>query len=156
MEFIKKNKKYIIWIAVTLLLGGLGALLSGGFDYYKMLDKPPLSPPSFLFPIVWTLLYIVLGFSAGIIADSSDLDSGKALKVYICHLVINLLWPVIFFKFEAPKAALFWILLLLTAAIFNSVVFKRISQKAGLLFVPYIAWTVFALYLNFGVAVLNP
>lgn len=153
--FLKKYKTQIGWVVITLLAGGIGALLSGGFGIYKALQKPPLSPPSFIFPIVWTLLYILIGIAAGNIAVSRDLDKGSALKLYIVQLLINILWPVIFFRFEALKFACFWLVLLIVAVLLTYRSFRNIDKKAALALLPYIAWTLFAFYLNFGIVALN-
>lgn len=155
MTFIKKYKNYIIWIAVTLAAGGLGALLSGGFKFYTSMNKPPLAPPPWLFPIAWAILYILIGFAAGIIAESHDLDKNSALKLYSLQLIINAIWPIIFFRLKSPGFALFWLLILIVCVIATLRVFKSVSNKAFLLCIPYIAWLFFAFYLNFGIVVLN-
>ncbi len=155
VDFIKNNRIKLVWIALTLAAGGVGALLSGNFDAYKFYEKPPLAPPGILFPIVWTLLYIIMGLAAGVIAESYDLDKGKALKLYIFQLVINILWPLIFFRFNAPKLALFWLVLLIVAVVLTIRSFYPINRRAGLILLPYLAWCLFAAYLNFGIVVLN-
>lgn len=155
MTFIKKYKNYIIWIAVTLAAGGLGALLSGGFKFYTSMNKPPLAPPPRLFPIAWAILYILIGFAAGIIAESRDLNRKISLKVYVFQLIINAFWPIIFFKLKLPGFALVWLLILIAAVIVTFKLFTDISKKAGSLFIPYLLWLAFAFYLNFGIVVLN-
>ena len=155
VDFIKNNRIKLVWIALTLAAGGIGALLSGNFDVYKLYEKPPFAPPGILFPIVWTLLYIIMGLAAGVIAESYDLDKGKALKPYIAQLVINVLWPLIFFRFNAPKLALFWLVLLVVAVVLTIRSFHLINRRAGLILLPYLAWCLFATYLNFGIVVLN-
>ena len=155
INFIKENKTKIGWVVVTLIAGGLGALFSGGFDTYKTYEQPPLPPPAILFPIVWTLLYILMGMAAGVVAESRDLDKGKGLKLYALQLAINVIWPIIFFRFEALKFACFWLVLLIAAVVMTILVFYRIEKKAAFLLLPYLAWCLFALYLNFGIVVLN-
>ncbi|MBQ3550873.1 MAG: tryptophan-rich sensory protein [Clostridia bacterium] len=155
VEFIKKYRIRLTWIGLTLLAGGVGALLAGGFDAYKTVQKPPLSPPAILFPIVWTLLYILMGLAAGVIAESRDLYKGNALKLYLVQLLINILWPLLFFKLEAAKVALFWLVLLVVAVIATIRLFRMINNRAGLILLPYLAWCMFATYLNFGIVVLN-
>ena len=155
IAFLKSNRIKLVWIAVTLLAGGLGALLSGGFDVYDQYQKPPLAPPGILFPIVWTLLYIVMGLAAGVIAESFDLDKGRALKLYVLQLGINVLWPILFFAFQMPKLALFWLLLLIVTVALTIRAFYAVNRRAGLVLVPYFAWCLFAFYLNFGIVVLN-
>ncbi len=155
IQFIKNNHIKFVWIAVTLAAGIIGALLSGSFDVYSQYDKPPLSPPGIVFPIVWTLLYILMGLAAGVIAESYDLDKSRALKLYIIQLIINILWPLIFFRFNAPKLALFWLVILVVAVVLTIRSFYSINCRAALLMLPYLAWCLFATYLNFGIVVLN-
>ena len=155
MKFIKNNKTYILWAIITLAAGVLSALTAGNFGAYSSLIKPPLSPPGFLFPVVWTALYILTGIAAGIVAESRDLDRGNALKLYILQLFVNFLWPVIFFRFRAAKFALFWLVLLVIVVLATYKSFKSISSKASSLLIPYIVWLLFAFYLNFGIIILN-
>lgn len=153
--FIKKYKTQLIWVAITLVAGGLGALLAGNYDIYKTVEKPPLSPPAWVFPVVWTLLYIIIGWAAGNIAASRDLDKGIAIKLYLVQLFINILWPVIFFRFGAAKFALFWLAALIIAVILTFLSFHRIDRKSAWLLVPYLLWCGFAFYLNLGIVALN-
>lgn len=155
LEFIKKNKTKIVWALLTLGLGGVSALLSGNFGVYDQYNKPALSPPGWLFFVAWTLLYLVIGISAGIIAESRDLDKSFAIKLYLLQLVINLIWPVIFFRLNAPRFALFWLALLIVVAVLTFKNFKTINKTAGNLLIPYVLWCVFAFYLNFGIVILN-
>ena len=151
MSFIKKYKMQIIYTVISLLAGGLSALLSGSFDIYSTMKQPPLAPPAIVFPIMW----IVLGISAGIVADSHDLDRTLGLKLYFLQLALNVLWPVIFFRFKAIKFALFWLVLIIIAVIALYREFGSISKTAGRLLIPYILWLIFAFYLNFGFIILN-
>ncbi len=155
MSFIKKYKQEIIGAVITLLVGGLGALITGDYNIYDTLIKPPLSPPGWIFPVVWSILYILIGIAAGIVYKSNDLDKTTAIKIYILQLIVNILWPVIFFRFEAIKFALFWLVLLIILIVVNYKSFKNISNKAGYLLIPYLIWSLFAFYLNFGIVVLN-
>ena len=155
MSFIKKYKMPIIYTVITLLAGGLSALLSGSFDIYTTMKQPPLAPPAIVFPIMWTVLYILMGISAGIVADSHDLDRTLGLKLYFLQLALNILWPVIFFRFTAVKFALFWLVLIIIAVIALYREFNRISKTAGRLLIPYILWLIFAFYLNFGFIIFN-
>ena len=154
-NILKIYKTQRIWVVITLAAGGLSALLAGNYDVYKAVEKPPLSPPAWVFPIVWTLLYILIGWTAGNIAASRDLDKGLAIKLYLLQLFINILWPVIFFKLEAAKFALFWLVLLIIAAVLTFLSFKRIDTKSAWLLLPYLAWCCFAFYLNLGIVALN-
>ena len=155
INVIKRNKVPIIFAIATLLSGFITSILMDGFQLYDNVTKPPFSPPGIIFPIAWSVLYILIGFSAGIIAQSNDLDKGYAIKLYIIQLFINLLWPIFFFTLQAPRFALFWLILLIVIAMFTFKVFSNISKAAGALFLPYIVWLLFAFYLNFGIVLLN-
>lgn len=155
IKFLKKNKTKIAGIVITLAVGSVSAFVSGNYDTYEAYNKPVFSPPGWLFPIVWTVLYIMMGFAAGIIAESRDLDRGFALKLYVLQLSINVIWPILFFRFNAPKFALFWLALLIVVIVLTIKNFRTINKTAGNLLIPYLLWCVFAFYLNFGIVVLN-
>ncbi len=155
VKFIKDNKIKVFFAAFTLLLGFAVSFAAGGTEIYSTFKKPPFSPPGFLFPIVWTIIYILIGVAAGIVAESNDLDKGYAIKLYIVQLLINVLWPIFFFTLQAPKFALFWLVLLTVAALITMKNFTLIEKRAGILFFPYIIWLFYAFYLNFGIVILN-
>lgn len=155
MELWKKYKPYILTSAVILALAGLSSLLSGGFETYALVNKPPLSPPPIVFPIVWTILYVLMAIAAVTVAKSNDLDKLKALRLFVVQLVINYIWPIIFFGFGAPKLALVWLLVLIVAVLLTARLFFSVSPLAGWLMVPYIIWLLIAFYLNFGIVALN-
>lgn len=150
-------KKLIINIAIPLGVGALSALISmGGMDSFASLNKPPLSPPGWLFPVVWSILYILMGISSYLITESGKPARSKtALTVYGIQLFFNFMWSIIFFNFEAYLFAFIWLLALLALVIINAILFYRIDRRAGLLFIPYIIWVIFAGYLNFGIFLLN-
>lgn len=150
-------KKLIINIAIPLGVGALSALISmGGMDSFASLNKPPLSPPGWLFPVVWSILYILMGISSYLITESGKPARSKtALTVYGVQLFFNFMWSIIFFNFEAYLFAFIWLLALLALVIINAILFYRIDRRAGLLFIPYILWIIFAGYLNFGIFLLN-
>lgn len=153
---MKKYKYLIISILISLGVGGLSALITGGdMDTYKYLSKPPLSPPSVLFPIVWTILFILMGISAYMVYVSKDRDKDSALTVYVIQLIVNFFWSIIFFSLKLRLFALIWIILLLVLIIIMIVKFYRISYKAGLLQIPYLIWTCFATYLTIAIYILN-
>lgn len=148
----------LIFVISAELVGALSALLSGGFsDFYDVYTKPPLLPPAWLFPVVWTVLYAAMGFSAYLIY-SSDADSTakrKCLTLYFAQLAVNFSWSIVFFRFEAIWAAFAVIILLLVLVIAMTVCFGRIRPAAALLNIPYILWIAFASYLNLATALLN-
>ena len=150
-------KQLLICLAIPLAVGGLAALLSGGMDSYKSMNQPPLSPPGWIFPIVWTVLYLLMGYASyRILAlGINAADIKKALTFYGIQLAINFLWPIVFFGFGWYWAAfilliLLWMFIYLTMRLFGS-----IDDTAENLLIPYLLWVTFAGYLNLGVALLN-
>lgn len=150
-------KKLAICLAIPLAVGGLSALLSGGMADYKQLNQPPLSPPGWLFPVVWTILYLLMGYSSYrvVTADATREAKRRGLLVYGIQLLVNFLWPLIFFGKQWRLTAFFilvilWILIYITMRLFS-----KIDEKAGDLLLPYILWVTFAGYLNIGVFLLN-
>ncbi|WP_321003616.1 TspO/MBR family protein [Eisenbergiella porci] len=152
----KRKSTYIIAILIPLAAGGLSALLSrNGMMKYQMLNKPPLSPPGVVFPVVWSILYLLMGISSAMILCSDSQDKIQALKLYAAQLTVNFFWSIIFFAFGWRLFAFFWLvlLLILTAEMIRS--FYQVDKKAAYLQIPYLLWLVFAAYLNFGVWMLN-
>lgn len=155
-EFWNKYRTIIIQVIVALLAGGLASLLGGDTaPLYERLVSPPLAPPGWVFPVVWTVLYILMGFAAGLVARSGDVDSGDALALYYLQLGLNVVWPLVFFRFEWITFGAVWLFLLTVAVYAVWRRFRAIHTTAGWLLVPYLLWCVFALYLNIGFAVLN-
>ena len=153
-----KWKLLVPALLLPLAVGGLAALLTGSaMDSYSGVARPPLSPPGWVFPVAWTLLYILMDIASYIVASSSVSRERKerALCVYALQLAVNFAWPVIFFKLSAYGAAFFWLLLLLLLVLATELLFKHISKTAGKLLLPYLLWLLFALYLNLGVWILN-
>lgn len=153
----KKTVVFIVSIIIALAVGGVSALLTmDSMERFSELEQPPLSPPSWLFPIVWTILFILMGISAARIYNIGDRGgNSSALTVYGIQLFVNFMWPVIFFRLELRLAALFWLLLLLALVILMIVRFYRIDKTAAYLQIPYLIWLLFAAYLNTGVFILN-
>lgn len=153
-----KWKLLIPAVLLPLTVGGLAALLTGSaMDNYSQVTRPPLSPPGWLFPLAWSLLYILMGISSYIVATSSVSGERRerALCVYALQLAVNFAWPLIFFKLSAYGAAFFWLLLLVVLVLITILLFWHISKTAGKLLLPYLLWLLFALYLNLGVWLLN-
>ena len=147
-------KTYIKAILIPVLVGGIvGILISGSMDY-NVLEKPFLSPPSIFFPIVWTILYILMGVSYGIIKDKGLMDS-ETKFIYYLQLFVNAIWPIIFFVFKWRLFAFIWILLLDVLVIVMLTNFYNKNKLAGLLQIPYLIWILFASYLNLAFYVLN-
>jgi len=148
----------LICLAIPLAVGGLASFLSGGgMEMFAVLEKPPLSPPGWLFPIVWTILYILMGLASYYIytADAPKEDISDALTIYGYQLVVNFLWPIFFFDFQWYLFSFFWLLLLWFLIIVMIKRFSGISKLAAYLCVPYLIWVTFAGYLNLGIWWLN-
>lgn len=152
----KKIRPYLISILLALAVGGLGALAShSAMETFESLVQPPLAPPGWLFPVVWTVLYILMGISAAIIYTSPQGDRRGALGIYAAQLAVNLGWTVLFFPFGLYLAALIWLLALILLIVCMILRFCRIDPRAAYLQLPYLVWCLFAAYLNFGIYVLN-
>ena len=150
-------KKLFICLAIPLAVGGLATLLSGGMDSYKIMNQPPLSPPGWIFPIVWTILYLLMGWASYrvLVSNAPREDRNKALTFYGIQLFLNFLWPLVFFGLGWYWAA-FIVLLALWVMIYLTMhLFGLIDDTAENLLIPYLLWVTFAGYLYLGVALLN-
>lgn len=152
-----KLKVYGIFLLITLGVGGLSALLTNmGMDSYKAAEKPPLTPPDIVFPIVWTILFTLMAISAARVwlTDNSRLRN-HGMIVYFIQLFFNFFWSVLFFNLAAYGLAFLWIIGLWILIIIMTVKFYQADKIAGLLQIPYLLWVTFAAYLNFMVYQLN-
>lgn len=154
----KSVKNLIIALVIPLLVGGLSALLAGGMENFKTLQKPPLSPPGWLFPVVWTILYLMMGLASYLVytANAPTYKKNSALLFYSLQLFFNFMWSIIFFRFEAYLFAFIWLVILWVLIIVTTVRFYEVRKSAGLLMIPYLIWVTFAAYLNLGIYILNP
>ena len=151
---LNKFKTYFKAILIPVLVGGIvGFLISGSIDY-NSLEKPFLSPPSITFPIVWTILYILMGISYAIL-ESNSLVNSKINSIYYLQLFFNALWPIAFFLLKWRLFAFIWIIILVVLIIIMIARFYEKHKTAAWLQLPYLLWTLFATYLNFGVFLLN-
>ena len=151
---MSKFKVYAISILIPVIVGGIvGLIISSSMDY-GMLEKPPFAPPSILFPIVWTILYILMGVSYGILKENSLIDS-EINSIYYSQLAVNALWPIFFFVLKWRLFAFIWILLLVVLVFFMIKKFYSKNKASGLLQIPYLIWCLFATYLNFAIYLLN-
>lgn len=150
-------KKLLVQLAIPLAVGGIAALLSGGMGDYQNLNKPFLSPPGWVFPIVWSILYLLMGYSTYRIqvsgADSAQIK--QAFLFYGLQLFFNFLWPIVFFGLQWRLTAFFvlivlWVLIYITMRLFSA-----IDETAGDLLLPYLLWVTFAGYLNISTFLLN-
>ena len=150
-------KKLVVCIAIPLAVGGLSALLTAGnMQLFEEIDKPPLAPPGWLFPVVWTILYILMGIALYIVITTKTReDKRPAIVSFGVQLFFNFFWSIIFFNMQAYLFAFVWLILLWLAIIANTYLFYRINKNAGKLLIPYIIWVTFAGYLNLGIYLLN-
>lgn len=151
---MSKIKIYAKSILIPVIIGGvIGLIISRSIDY-NSLQKPPLSLPSILFPIVWTILYVLMGISYGIL-DSKSLIELKTKIIYSLQLFVNATWSLIFFTLKWRLFAFIWIIILDVLVIVMIIDFFKKNKTAGLLQIPYLLWIIFASYLNLGVYLLN-
>ncbi len=146
------------FIALPLVVGIISALFTmNSMKAFEMLNKPVLSPPGWLFPVVWTILYILMGISSYLIYNSSasQKEKSEALTVYLIQLALNFLWPTFFFTFSWYWYSLIWLLVLWIAVAIMILKFYKISKPAAYLNIPYIIWLTFAASLNYAIAVMN-
>lgn len=153
---MKKKKALIVSILISVGVGALaGFFTRNSMEVYENLIQPPLSPPSWVFPVVWTILYILMGMSAYLIYRSDSIYRNSALRIYAVQLIVNFFWTIIFFNLEMYLFAFLWLLLLLVLIILMIYSFSKINKTAAYLQIPYLLWVIFAGYLNFGIYWLN-
>ena len=153
-----KLRQLIPALLLPLAVGAAaGFLTKDGMMMYTIMAKPPLSPPAWLFPVVWTGLYIMMGLASALVwsAGVSVSRRDRALSAYALSLVANFVWPFLFFWLELYNVAFFWLLMLWGIVAVCTLLFWYIRKSAGLLMLPYIVWLGFAAYLNLGVWILN-
>ena len=157
---IKRNwKVYVFWIAVTQAVGILSGFLSRDANqiFQQTAMQPPLSPPALVFPIVWSILYVLMGISAARIwLGAASACRSRGLNLYIAQLIVNFFWSLIFFNAQAYGFAFIWLLLLWALVIWMILTFRKTDPLAAWLQLPYLLWLTFAAYLNLGVWYLNP
>ena len=154
-----KTKPYVYSIVLTLAVGGLSALLtSENMNIYEKVKMPPLSPPSWLFPVVWTILYVLMAVSFArvyIKRKNSPRMRRNAIGIYALNLIFNFLWSIFFFNCGAYLFSFIWLLALWIIILIMFLNFYRTDTAAGILLIPYILWVTFAGYLNLAIYVLN-
>ncbi len=154
----KKWKPYVISAAIALAVGGLSAVLSmeGMKAYTEMAIKPPLTPPGWVFSVVWTILYALMGFSsARIWLTPESKDRSKGLNLYVVQLIVNFFWSLLFFNAQTYGLAALWLILLWILVLLMIIEFSKVDKLAAWLQIPYLIWLTFAAYLNLGVWFLN-
>lgn len=152
-----KLKVYGLFILITEAVGTVAGLLTTlGMEKYSAVEKPALTPPEIVFPIVWTILYALMAVGAArvwLTEESEEKDKG--LKLYVVQLGMNFLWSILFFNFQAYGLSFFWLLGLLLVIVLMTLTFYKSDRISAYLQIPYILWVSFAGYLNFMVWLLN-
>ena len=151
---MSKFKNYAISILIPVIVGIVVGLITSSAMDYEMLQKPFLSPPGWLFPIVWTILYTLMGISYGILKEN-NLINEDINRIYYSQLVVNAFWSIFFFNLKWRLFAFLWIILLIILVIEMIREFYRKNKLAGLLQIPYLIWIIFPAYLNLGFYILN-
>ena len=154
----KDWKTYLFWVALAEGVGLLSGLLSreGSEIFQQTARQPPLSPPAILFPIVWGILYALMGFGAARIAAAPDSRAlRQGLNLFMIQLIMNFFWSLIFFNLRSYGFALLWLGILWVLIVWMIASFRQTDRLAAWLQVPYLLWVSFAAYLNWGVWVLN-
>ena len=155
---MKKWKTYGLWILFTEAVGGLsGWLARDGMQIYKaVVEKPPLSPPSWVFPVVWTILFALMGAGAArvYLAPASPARS-QGLRLFLVQLAFNFFWSILFFELQQFGFACIWLAALWVLILWMALTYRRADRPAAWMQVPYLLWVAFAGYLNVGVWLLN-
>ena len=151
---MSKFKIFAKSILIPVIIGGVVGLITANSINYNDLIQPSFAPPSFLFPIVWTILYVLMGVSYGIL-ENKGLNDSEINSIYYLQLTVNALWTFIFFVFKWRLFAFIWILILDVLVIDMIIKFYKKNKTAGLLQIPYLIWILFATILNFSVYLLN-
>ena len=151
-------KTYALWIGLSVGVGALSGWLTreGSRIFSEAVSQPPLSPPAWVFPVVWTILYTLMGISAARISLApQSRERSTGLNLFVAQLIVNFFWSLIFFNAQAYGLAFFWLLLLWGLVLAMILTFHQVDPLAAKLQIPYLLWLTFAAYLSFGVWLLN-
>jgi len=148
--------KLLVYLLIPLAAGGLSAfLVRNGFERYAALRLPPLSPPGVVFPVVWSILFLLMGYGAWRVSRIDAFGRQPALVIYGVQLAVNVLWPVFFFGAGWYLFAFLWLVILWGLVLYMVIIFYKMDKTAALLQIPYLLWLTFAGYLNLAIVVLN-
>ena len=154
-----KKDEFAIAVLLPVAVGTVAAYITRGAQVlFGMMSKPPLSPPAWLFPVVWTILYVLMGIASYLVyQQGEDMDDVKeALKIYLIQLAFNFFWSIFFFNFEWYLFSFIWLIALWGLILVTILKFSKISKPAAYLMIPYLIWVTFAGYLNLAIYMLNP
>ena len=155
-----RNRKVLFFVCVLIpiTVGSIASLITrDGMNAFQMMRQPVLAPPDWLFPVVWTILYFLMGVSSYLImiSEADKKTKERAILLYEYQLAVNFLWPTFFFHFEWYLFSFFWILLLWVLVLLMISSFWKIDKRAAVLNIPYLLWLTFAAYLNLAIWWLN-
>ena len=152
-----KRSYYIVYPAIAVGVGALAGLITRQSvkEVFPLLEKPPLSPPAVVFPIVWTALYILMGVGLAAVKNAGGPEAARAERLWWAQLAVNFSWTLVFFLAGAYLAALFVLILLFGLVVAMTAAFGKLSPPAARLQAPYLLWLAFAGYLNAGIWLLN-
>ena len=151
-------KKFIISLAIPLFIGGLSAfIIRNDVNIYNKFNNPPLSPPSWVFPVVWTILYALMGISLYLVWNKNIpcFKKRSAIILFSLQLILNFIWAPVFFILQNFLLSFIILVFMWILTLGMIIAFYKISKPAGILQIPYIIWLSFAAYLNYGVYLLN-
>ena len=151
----QNRSSLIIAILIPLAVGSFSALISRNMALYSTINKPAFSPPSIVFPIVWTILYVLMGISSYIIYSSDSADKTRALKIYALQLFFNFCWSILFFRYNLYLLSFLWLVILIVLICIMIKDFYKINPAAAYLQIPYLLWCIFAAFLNFSIYTMN-
>ena len=141
----------IFLTVLPLAVGGAAAVLTmDAMAQYSALPQPPLAPPAWVFPAVWTVLYLLMGAASRTVHRLGTQESRNALMLYYVQLAVQCDWPLLYFRAQEYAVAFWWLLLLLALVLAALSAFSRLDKAAGRLLMPYAAWLLFAAYLNYS------
>ena len=141
----------IFLTVLPLIVGGAAALLTmDAMEQYSALPQPPLAPPAWVFPAVWTVLYLLMGAASRRVHRLGTQESRNALMLYYVQLAVHFVWPLLYFRAQEYAVAFWWLLLLLALVLAALSAFFRLDKAAGRMLMPYAAWLLFAAYLNYS------
>ena len=147
---MKEKSILVLKLFLPLLLGGIIGWIIAPFMQYNELPLPKLAPPAYVFPIVWTILYLLMGVSYILLEKNNQADE-QAKKAYYLQLVINLLWPILFFVLQWIRFSAIWLMMLIASVIYMIQTFYQKQKLSAILQIPYLIWLFFALYLNIAI-----
>ena len=153
-----KLRQLVLCIAIPLAVGGLsGWVTRGAMEDFQALNQPPLSPPGWLFPVVWTVLFVLMGIASYLVVRSQGPEKlvKRALVFYGIQLGFNFLWSILFFNLGLYLVSFFWLVLLWCLILLTTLQFSTLDRRTFWLMLPYLAWVAFAGYLNLGIFWLN-